>query len=139
VHEDPTGFAVAVPQGWEVSRDGTRTYLRDRESSRLLLIDQTRDPEPDPAADWEAQEATVSQRLPGYERVAIEAVDYRGWNAADWEFTWDGDNGRVHVRNRGVVTGPDRAYALYWAVPDSQWQDNEEVFDAIAASFRPAS
>ena len=139
LHRDPTGFAVAVPDGWRERRQGTRVYF-DGPDGRFLQIDQTDDPKGDPVADWRRQERSVSQRVPGYELLGIEAVDYRGWPAADWEFLRDSASGtRLHVRNRAVVTDPeDHAYALYWSVPEDDWDDALETFDAIAASFRPA-
>ncbi|MBC7307754.1 MAG: protein kinase, partial [Dietzia sp.] len=37
LHEDPTGFRVAVPAGWRAERDGPRVYLRDPASRAFLL------------------------------------------------------------------------------------------------------
>jgi hypothetical protein len=39
----------------------------------------------------------VADRLSGYQRISLDRVEYRGWNTADWEFTWDGRNGQIHV------------------------------------------
>jgi len=63
-------------------------------------------------------------------------VDYR-YPAADWEFTWEGSGGTVHVLNRGIVTDP-RGFALYMSGPDATWEaETLPVFQAAAASFRP--
>ena len=137
-YEDPTGFSVDVPAGWQPERKGPRVYLRDPGSSAYLLVDQTDDPAPDPVADWQAQEPRVAARLTGYERIGeIGPVDYRGWEAADWQFVF-GENQGTRVLNRNVVTGPDHAYALYWSVPSSRWDAMLPVQEQIAASFQPA-
>jgi hypothetical protein len=55
------------------------------------------EPKEDPLADWEAQELSVAARLSGYERISLQRVDDRGWDIADWEFTWEGRNGQIHA------------------------------------------
>jgi eukaryotic-like serine/threonine-protein kinase len=135
LYEDPTGFSVAVPDGWEPVRDGPRVDFREPGGSRFLRVDQTDDPKRDAEKDWERQEKAVSKRLPDYERIDIDSVDYRDYEAADWEFTF-GD-GPTHVLNRGMNTG-DRGYALYFSAPDSQWDESESIRETIFDTFRPA-
>jgi hypothetical protein len=65
-------------------------------------------------------------------------VEYRGWNAADWEFTWRPGGGTVHVLNRNIRVNDRRAYALYWSVPAGEWSSRRSEFDTIAATFEPA-
>jgi serine/threonine protein kinase len=136
---DPTGFTVAVPDGWTRSTEGPRTYFQDPDSGRFLLVDQTTEPKDDPLTDWQANEPSVAARLSGYERISLDRVEYRGWNTADWEFTWDGRNGQIHVLNRNIRVSDERAYALYWSVPESLWADSRGMFDVIALSFQPAA
>lgn len=137
-HVDPTGFSIAVPAGWQAERDGPRVYFHDPASRAYLLVDQTDDPKPDPVADWQQQEPGVADRLENYARIGeIQATDFRGWQAADWEFVFGPGQG-THVLNRNVVTGPDRAYALYWSVPSSQWDAMLPVHEQVVGSFQPA-
>jgi hypothetical protein len=128
-----------VPAGWTRSKSGPRTYFREPGGSRFLQVDQTTDPKPDALSDWEAQERSVAQRLAGYRRIRIERVEYRGWNAADWEFTWRSGDRRLHVLSRNIRVSDERAYALYWSVPDDRWAPSRPLFDTFAATFRPAS
>jgi hypothetical protein len=137
VHTDPTGFSVAVPLGWQVEREGPRVYLHDPDSAAYLLVDQTDDPAADPVVDWQQQEPAVARRLEGYTRIGeIEAVDFRGWQAADWEFVF-GPGQRTHVLNRNLITSPQKAYALYWSVPSSRWDAMRPVHEQVVASFQP--
>jgi serine/threonine protein kinase len=138
LHEDPTGFRIGVPEGWEPSTDGPRTSFHDPESSRYLMVDQTTEPADDALADWEENEQAVSQRLADYQRVSMERVDYRDYDAVDWEFTFAGDSDRVHVVNRNVRVDDERAYAIYWSTPDSRWDESIGVFEVAVESFRPA-
>jgi len=133
-YTDPTGFSVAVPTSWRADRQGGRVYLRDPSSSAYLLVDQTGDPADDPVADWRAQERVVSRRLSNYRLIRIDPVTVRQWRGADWEFT----HGRAtHVLNRALVTGSNRAYALYWSAPDAGWDRSMAEFERVSASFQP--
>ncbi len=136
LYEDQTGFSVAVPQGWTAERDGPRVQFTAPASSRFLRIDQTDTPQADPVADWERQEESVSQRLPNYERISIEAVEYRDYDAADWKFTF-GEEGTTQVLSRNLITAPDQAYALYWSTPVAEYDEALGTFEVIANTFMP--
>ena len=138
LHRDPTGFTVAVPDGWSQRRDGSRVDFVEPGGRRFLRIDQTDSPKADPVKDWQQQEKSVRQRLPGYHRISIEAVDYRDYKTADWEFTFGSGSGRTHVLDRGLTTG-ERGYAIYWSTPDSAWSASSDMLRVFEASFQPAS
>ncbi|WP_283137019.1 serine/threonine-protein kinase [Rhizohabitans arisaemae] len=139
VHRDPTGFSVAVPKDWRViRRAGTAVYIQPPDGGSLLLIDQTTTPKSDPVKDWKAQEKARKRTWPGYKRVRIAAVDDYFKTAADWEFTYDGRGGRLHVVNRGFVTGKKRGYAIFWRTKHSRWAEDLRLFDSFTATFQPA-
>ncbi|MFC0528089.1 serine/threonine-protein kinase [Phytohabitans kaempferiae] len=138
-YNDPTGFSIAVPQGWSRTQEGSMVFFRERGGEgRVLGIDQTNRPKPDPVADWTQQERARRGNYSDYQRVKIAAVDY--WDkAADWEWTYTSRNGnRLHVVNRGFITSPNQAYGIYWSTLDSRWAANQENFALIVDSFRPA-
>jgi hypothetical protein len=135
-YEDPSGFSVAVPEGWQAEQaSATAVDLKEPGGSRFLRIDQTDSPKKDPEKDWERQERRVEQELPNYQRIDIASVDYNGWPAADWEFTF-GEN--THVLNRGFVPSEDKGYALYFSAPEDQWADSLSIFQTAADTFQPA-
>ncbi len=137
-YHDPSGFSIAVPNGWNISHDGRLLYVRDPHSSRKLMVDQTDQPKSDPVADWTQQEAQRKYGWSDYRRISIHAVDYFV-KAADWEFTYAGDNGRLHVINRGVVTSSHKAYGLMWTAPDASWQDDLRYWRTFTGTLHPAS
>ncbi|MGE5829684.1 MAG: serine/threonine protein kinase, partial [Micromonosporaceae bacterium] len=141
MYVDTTGFSVAVPTSWTVSRRGSIVYFDEPGGGgRLLGIDQTDQPEPDPVADWQAKETYRVARgdFPDYQRVRLVAVDYFV-RAADWEFTYRRDGVRQHVNNRGFITSPHRAYGMWWSTPDANWNRFRPDLQLIQRSFRPAS
>ncbi|MEP6697577.1 MAG: protein kinase [Pseudonocardiales bacterium] len=133
------GFSVAVPAGWQRTShvgslsDGQLDF-RDPNSSRFLRFGYTTDPKDDPVADWENQEKRLSSK-PGYHRISIKAVYYRGWPTADWEFLL----GSTHVRDRGFKVDASHGYAIYLSAPDSTWSASLHYFDVAASTFQPAS
>ena len=137
LYTDPTGFKVAVPQNWTRSRDGTMVYFRDPAGGRSLGIDQTSQPKPDPVADWTEQETSRSH-LNGYSRVRLVKVDYF-LAAADWEYTYASNGTRLHVLDRGFITAPNHAYAIFWLTTDTLWASSTDLFTTFARTFQPVS
>ena len=138
-YTDGSGFSLAVPEGWTAGPSDsspTAVDVQDPSGSRFLRIDQTDSPEDDPKKDWQQQEKAVRERLENYERISIDEVDYRGWPAADWEFTWATD---THVLNRGFVPNESKGYALYMSSPEGQWPESLQIFQVAADTFEPAA
>jgi len=139
MRDNGSGFKVPVPEGWTYRNDGGgRARWTEPNGNRFLLIDQTRNPKPDPLKDWQQNEAARQDGYANYDRVRLARVKYFR-SAADWEFTYNSDSGtRLHVLNRGFVTARDQAYSIYWSTPDSQWQASKGMLDVIIKGFQPA-
>ncbi|MEU4832788.1 protein kinase [Streptosporangium sp. NPDC023615] len=139
LHRDPMGFSVAVPGTWQVKRfpGRDRVEFRAPGSDAFLWIESTEDPEKDPVRHWEKVEeaGTADGVWPGYRRIGITELTYRGVPAADWEFTYLRDGVRTHVLDRGFRTTAGKPYAIYWESPESEWKRSS--FDAFTSSFRP--
>ncbi|MFF4411836.1 protein kinase [Streptosporangium sp. NPDC001559] len=139
-YRDPTmGFTVALPRGWASKRFPGRDRVEFRKpgSSALLWIESTDDPEKDPVKHWEKLEKdrVVKKLWPGYERIGITPLRYRGVEAADWEFTYLKNGVRTHVLDRGFHTITGRPYAIYWESPESEW--DRAFFNRFTETFRP--
>jgi hypothetical protein len=139
LYKDKTGFSVPVPQGWAIKRVGTEVYFQERGGQyRLLIVDQTDKPHPDPVKDWETKEADRIDSYRDYHRIAIRPVSY--WDkAADWEYTRTSDSGNpLHVVKRGFITAKDQAYGITWSTSASDWNANRSNLDLIYKGFIPA-
>lgn len=137
---DPTGFSIAVPDGWAVSRQGTYVYVVPPSGGSFLIIDQTDHPKPDPLADWRQQEANRIGTYPGYHRIRLQAIYYpQAEKAADWEWTYYKSGILTHVLNRNILANSKHAYALYWSTPESEWDADLHVFEVFARTFQPAA
>ncbi|MDP9434386.1 MAG: serine/threonine protein kinase, partial [Actinomycetota bacterium] len=93
---------------------------------------------PDAVADRQRAAADFARRYASYSEIRIQRVDYRGLEAADWEFTYTAGGVDLHVVNRVFVAG-DRGYSLYFQTRAGDWPQARQDFERIAASFRPAA
>ena len=136
LYEDPSGFSLAVPDGWRAEQSSaTAVDIKAPDGGSFLRVDQTDQPKDDAKKAWEEQEKSVKKDLPDYHRISIETVDYNGWDAADWEFTFGSD---THVLNRGFVPDDSHGYALYLSTSEDRWASSQDVFQTAADTFTPA-
>ncbi|MFI6235870.1 serine/threonine-protein kinase [Micromonospora sp. NPDC050784] len=137
-HQDPTGFLLAVPEGWTRHTEGALVCFRDPAEVRAIAADPAATASSVPSKRWEAAErdALNSGALLGYQKISIGPV-IRPGGAAEWEYTCDQAGGeRLHVRRLVVNEDKIRAYSLSWITQDSQWNETETFQRLALASFR---
>jgi serine/threonine protein kinase len=139
-YEDEEGWSVGVPPGYERSTyRETQVQFRDPQARRSLRIDHTDDPKPSALKAWQDFSPQLAQVLDQYQELRLEEVDYKGLDAADLEFTYF-DETQLRVLDRTFVTEDgDEAFALYWQVHASDWDEALPLFERIAATFDPGS
>ncbi len=129
---DGPGWTVAVPPGWSAGTfDGVPQY-RDPATGRTLRV-ETGTGQPDAVADRERAAESFARRHPTYREISIAAADYRGYPAADWEFTYEG----LRVFDRVFVVD-GRGYSLLFQTPQADYPRAQDDLQAILATFRPA-
>ncbi|TNY36961.1 serine/threonine-protein kinase [Thermomonospora catenispora] len=132
------GYRIAVPVGWRRMEQGASVFWRDPDSEAYVQVDRT----PwsgDPLSHWEWWESEVLAKgsLRDYRRVSLSRVTGLPYDAADLEFTWTNAGGTpMRGLDRGVkVDG--RPYAVFIAIPQSDWDANVERVNNILDTFRP--
>ena len=138
LYKDQTGFSVPIPKGASIERRGTEVYFQ--KDNRLLIVDQTDDPQPDPVADWEQQERDRRGKVyKNYQKIKLGPVKYFQ-KAADWEFTYTTSSGNPqHAVKRGLLTNPNQAYGISWYTSPADWQSSLDELQAIYQGFKPKS
>lgn len=140
--QDPAGFSLVVPPGWERQTDGSQIdYTPDGGRHRIRIsIDQ--DPDFDtPFAHTQSIEQDLRRRLPGYTRLVLEANTHRDRPGALWEFTWTeskdhpGPRHGIDQMYYAEPGGPE--YAFYMTGPEEDWPESRERFDTILRSWQP--
>jgi hypothetical protein len=104
-----------------------------------LLIAWTSTPKGDPVADWKNQEQYMTRS--GYTRIRIEKVDYRSWNTADWEFTYEDGGTKYRTIDRGFVVNSHLGYALMYTAKAANWGSElrKDTWATLANTFEPKS
>lgn len=139
-HRDELGFSIALPPGWEpYGREASRVRFGVAGSATYLMIDLTRwtDTDQDPMLHMQQLEQNPKARaaFPGYRLIGLYSRTYRGGPAADWEFTWQAQSGKVHVLDRALTTN-GKDFAIYWQTADTQWNKRLSYFKAFTTTFR---
>ncbi|MFF4446662.1 hypothetical protein [Streptomyces sp. NPDC001502] len=139
VVRDDGGFSVAVPTGWERSRDedGSGSFYR-RPGDRSALVQIFRVTEADSVGACELLRIS-SQALggrPGYQEVSIDPAP-----GGSCELVYEYDNQESHGRRRAIeriTVAPDgRRWALLAAGPAADGTAVRANLTAAVESFRP--
>jgi len=133
------GYSIGLPTGWKhLSSDRAGDRFTGPRGQRLL-IGWTPTPKGNPVADWGAQEKYMVR--PGYQRIAIKAVNYRGWNTADWEFTYVDGGTTNHVVDRGFVVNGSLGYGLMYTAKADDWNSplRQDTWKTLTETFQPKS
>ncbi|MFE9920254.1 serine/threonine-protein kinase [Streptomyces sp. NPDC005774] len=138
-YEGSQGYTIGLPEGWKYASRGTAGDRFTGPDGQKLLVAWTSTPKGDPVADWKNQERYMVRSQ--YERVRIEAVDYRGWNTADWEFTYVDGGTKYRTIDRGFVVDGRVGYALMYTAKADGWGDEQRkgTWQALTQSFEPTS
>ncbi|GAA3498874.1 serine/threonine-protein kinase [Streptomyces prasinosporus] len=138
-YEGNQGYSIGLPEGWKYRSTGSAGDRFTGPDGQKLLVAWTSTPKDDPVADWKNQERYMVRSQ--YKRIRIEEVDYRGWNTADWEFTYVEGGTKYRTIDRGFVVGDRLGYALMYTARAAQWDDGrrKDTWRTLTKSFEPKS
>ncbi|MFE9485568.1 protein kinase [Streptomyces sp. NPDC006641] len=138
-YEHAQGFSISLPEGWKYQSTGAAGARFTGPDGQRLLVGWTSTPKSDPVADWKAQESYM--RRGHYERLRIDKVDFRGWNTADWEFTYEDGGVKYRTVDRGFVVNDRLGYGLMYTARAADWDDDlrRAAWKTLADSFTPKS
>ncbi|MFI2202393.1 serine/threonine-protein kinase [Streptomyces sp. NPDC020192] len=133
------GYSIGLPKGWSYKSSDDAGDRYTGPDGQRLLVAWTSTPKDDPVADWENQERYMVRSH--YQKVRIEKVDYRGWNTADWEFTYVEGGTEYRTVDRGFVVNGHLGYGLMYTAKAADWGSalREDTWKTLTASFTPKS
>ncbi|MGW7239244.1 serine/threonine-protein kinase [Streptomyces sp. NPDC054804] len=131
------GYSIGLPKGWKFQTGSSAGDRFTGPDGQKLLIGQTSTPKDDPVADWKNQERYMVRSQ--YRKIRIAAVSYRGWNTADWEFTYVDGGTEYRTIDRGFVVSSNQGYALMYTAKAADWSSGlrEDTWKTLTASFEP--
>jgi hypothetical protein len=136
-YEDSTvKYRIRYPDSWVVVlRSETSVDLVSRDEDTFLRIEWTSDPGPSAVQGWETLAQDFAARHPGYRELRIESTTFRGFEAAEWEFTFPQDGVLRHALDLAILTD-GLGFALLFETSEDEWDESQEVFEFLQSSFR---
>ncbi|MDH6586718.1 serine/threonine protein kinase [Streptomyces sp. SAI-133] len=142
-YEDPVGFSVNLPKGWERSVFGTPAdgltqidYSPDEGKHFVRIAVDTSPDFIDPYEHQRDLERQI-QDLKDYHRVGMARNTYRDRPGSRWEYTW------TALAKDIAFPGPRRAveetymsrdgveYVIYMSAPEESWPTTSKQFTAV--------
>jgi hypothetical protein len=138
-HKGGQGYSIGLPKGWKFQSSGAAGDRYTGPNGQKLLVGWTNTPKSDPVADWQNQERYMVRSQ--YHRIRIEKVGYRGWNTADWEFTYVEGGTKYRSIDRGFVVNSHLGYGLMYTAKAGQWGSElrRDTWKTLTRSFEPKS
>jgi len=130
-----TGFELAYPPDWEiVPQESTTIDFRDPATGSYLRLAWTDSPGPSPEGAWEDLSQSFGASHDNYDEIRIDPTTFKGFDAAEWEYTYSEAGADLHAVDLGFVTG-DYGFALNFQTDEAGWSSSQDTFDAFKASF----
>ncbi|MFF0010572.1 serine/threonine-protein kinase [Streptomyces sp. NPDC005374] len=136
-HNGSQGYSIGLPAGWTFQTSSSAGDRFTGPDGQKLLVAWTSTPKGDPVADWKSQERSMTRSQ--YTKIRIEKVGYRGWNAADWEFTYVQSGTKYRTIDRGFVVNGHLGYALMYTAKAANWgtELRKDTWHTLARTFEP--
>ncbi|MEU1406240.1 serine/threonine-protein kinase [Streptomyces sp. NPDC005728] len=133
------GYSIGLPKGWKYQSTSTSGDRYTGPDGQKLLVGWTSTPKDDPVADWNNQARYMVRSH--YQKIRIEQVDYRGWNTADWEFTYTEGGIKYRTIDRGFVVNGHLGYGLMYTAKAANWDGalRKDTWKTLTTSFEPNS
>ncbi|MFK4067432.1 serine/threonine-protein kinase [Streptomyces sp. NPDC029674] len=133
------GFEIGLPKGWKYQSTGRAGARFGGPNGQKLLIGWTTTPKDNPVSDWKNQENYMVR--PQYDRIRIEKVGFRGWNTADWEFTYVEGGTKYRSIDRGFVVNGGLGYGIMYTAKADDWGSEERrgAWRTFTRTFEPKS
>ncbi|MFC5829173.1 serine/threonine-protein kinase [Nonomuraea insulae] len=134
-----TGFAAATPAGWKLTQsDGVSTFSGPKDSGMRILVERATAQGDGGLSELSRQESEGG--LESYIQVQLQRAEYRGWQAADWEYTYTTPNGvPMHALTRYVTLDDKAALKITFDLPELKWDDQAETRTVFLDTFRRAA
>ncbi|MGP3982023.1 hypothetical protein [Streptomyces sp. KR80] len=137
--QDPDGFTLDVPVGWQRSEDETGVFYRSADESGLIQVFHLDGPEETPYQALEEAERFL-KRNRDYERLRLERMGQGESADAELEYSYTSDKagGPRRVLDRVLTAADAEMYAVLVAGPAEDWPEQQEVQRVVLDAFCPA-
>ncbi|MFF1687535.1 MULTISPECIES: protein kinase [unclassified Streptomyces] len=141
--DDVEGYSLMLPKDWQRQADGSQVDYTPDGGAHFVRIAVDKSPDwPDSYHHQLDLERQVRKTLPDYQQVNLQTNTYRDRPGSLWEFTWTAGNkdttsGPRHAIEQTYVENDGTEYAIYLSVPEADWDEGRQQFDAILRGWEP--
>ncbi|WP_130796259.1 hypothetical protein [Streptomyces otsuchiensis] len=141
--DDPLGFRLTVPEGWERSTGSDGQVVFAGDGLRLTVVPgrDGGDEFGEVPMDYQLQsqpELQPYRDAPWRSSGSLHNITVGQVDLAEGDFLWDGGDGRQFARNRAMLIGGGYHVVMLQGT-ESDRDDIGELFPTIAESYRAAS
>jgi hypothetical protein len=126
--------------GWVSSGPDEAATFTDPTGTTVLGVESARADPAGSLAALQQEHELASAGMAGYQLIALEQVDYRGYDAAQWDRTEVSDAGQRRIRSRAFTdpaqSGEPEQYVVTLETPADSWELLEPVFTAAIQTFQ---
>jgi hypothetical protein len=142
LYDAPSGFRIAVPDGWHHSGVNSRGQVRFDQGDFEMLVVKGRDSTEEFGGDPMAYQSDDEPELKPYRTsdwataTGLRRIDVGGHAMAEGTFTWKDSSGReVYVRNRALIL--DGRYHLVLVIgPADERKKVDRYFEGAVDTYR---
>lgn len=134
---DPAGFALAVPEGYNRSADDRNVSYMSPDKSMRIGVRQQSPVSSGPLGVMRLAHANGPETDPGYRAGKVTPTTHNGLAAALWEFDRDGFEPGDEDRHTYDICWEERGlmYEVWVSAPLSRQDDGKRHFDTALDSF----
>ncbi|MEO3869158.1 protein kinase [Nonomuraea sp. B12E4] len=135
----PPGFTAAVPEDWTVATaEDVATFSGPKDSGLRIVVERVTPQTDGGLSELGRREAEGG--MEAYIQVRLQGLEYRGWQAADWEYTYTTAAGvPMHRLTRYVTLDDITAFTITFDLPDLKWDEQAETRKVFLDTFGPAA
>jgi len=135
----PGGGTIGVPEDWsrvQLSAD----RWRYRGAAGSLVVEWTGTPSSSALTELRAEERRTAGSYPDYRRIGLQSVSYRGWSAADWQWSYTDGGAELRSVERTFLPGTSAGYSIEWTASSAAWDTaaNRQLLADFYNTFQPS-
>ncbi len=137
----PGGGSIGIPKGWTTAQLSPDRW-RYRGAAGSLVIEWTAAPGSSSAVTVQrTEEKRTAGGYPDYHRIALGSVSYRGWSAADWQWSYTDGGAALRSVERTFLPGASASYSIDWTASAADWDTarNRDLLTDFYNTFQPTS
>ena len=135
----PGGGTIGVPEDWsrvQLSAD----RWRYRGAAGSLVVEWTGTPSSSALTELRTEERRTAGSYQDYRRIGLQSVSYRGWSAADWQWSYTDGGADLRSVERTFLPGTSAGYSIEWTASSADWgtAGNRQLLADFYNTFQPS-